>query len=87
MTLQEPLAFKTNLGFIIHENKKLVRLIDFYPIHNSERFFFNVLLVWPVPLAQVLPRLQLIFPSKIWFFGIYLKLTAHITLKSISPTF
>jgi len=28
--------------------------------------------VWPVPLAQVLPRPQLIFPFKTWFFGIYL---------------
>jgi hypothetical protein len=28
--------------------------------------------VWPVPLAQVLPHPQLIFPSKTWFFGIYL---------------
>jgi hypothetical protein len=27
-------------------------------------------LVWHVPLAQVLPRPQLIFPSKTWFFGI-----------------
>ncbi len=53
---------KTKLGFIIYENKKLVSLIDFHPIHNSERFFFNVLLVWPVPLAQVLPRFQ-IFPT------------------------
>jgi hypothetical protein len=30
---------------------KLVRLIDFHPIHDSERFFFNVLRVWPVPLG------------------------------------
>ncbi len=29
-------------------------------------------LVWPVLLALVLPRFQLIFPSKTWFFGIYL---------------
>jgi hypothetical protein len=29
-------------------------------------------LVWPVPLAQVLPCPQLIFPFKTWFFGIYL---------------
>jgi hypothetical protein len=29
-------------------------------------------LVWHVPLAQVLPRLQLIFPSKTWFFKIHL---------------
>ncbi len=26
------------------------------------------MLVWPVPLAQVLPRPQLIFPFKTWFF-------------------
>jgi hypothetical protein len=29
-------------------------------------------LVWPVPLAQVLPRPQLIFLFKTWFFEIYL---------------
>jgi hypothetical protein len=29
------------------------------------------ILVWPVPLAQVLPHPQLIFPCKTWFFGIY----------------
>jgi hypothetical protein len=73
---------KKNLGFIIYENKKLVRLLDFHSIHNSEGFFFNVLLVWPVPLAQVLPRLQLIFPSKIWFFGIYLNFQLQISLKN-----
>ncbi len=28
--------------------------------------------MWPVLLAQVLPRPQLIFPSKTWFLGIYL---------------
>jgi hypothetical protein len=28
---------------------------------------FKGRLVWPVPLAQVLPRSQLIFPSKTWF--------------------
>jgi hypothetical protein len=73
---------KTNVGFIIHENKKLVRLIDFHPIHSSEGFFFNVLLVWPVLLAQVLPRLQLILPSRIWFFGIYLNFQLQISLKN-----
>jgi hypothetical protein len=31
-----------------------------------------MLLVWPVSLAQVLSLPQLIFPSKTWFFGIYL---------------
>jgi hypothetical protein len=45
-------------------------------------------LMWLVPLAQVLPCFQLIFPSKAWFFGIYLNFsTAEITLKSISDTF
>ncbi len=29
---------------------------------------FNIVLVWPVQLAQVLPHPQLIFPSKTWFF-------------------
>ncbi len=28
--------------------------------------------MWPVLLAQVLPRPQLKFPFKTWFFGIYL---------------
>jgi hypothetical protein len=36
-------------------------------------------LVWHVLLAQVLPHPQLIFPSKTWFFGIYLKI---FTLKN-----
>ncbi len=32
----------------------------------------SYVIVWPVPLAQLLPRPQLIFPSKTWFFEIYL---------------
>ncbi len=40
------------------------------------------LLVWPVPLAQVLPRPQLIFPSKTWFFGIYLSFQWQKSLKN-----
>jgi hypothetical protein len=35
---------------------------------------FHLKLVWHVLLAQVLPHPQLIFPSKTWFFGIYLKI-------------
>jgi hypothetical protein len=36
---------------------------------------------------QVLPRPELFFPYKTWFFGIYLNLLmAEITFKSISPT-
>jgi len=37
--------------------------------------------VWPVPLAQVLPRPQLIFASKTWFFGIYLIFSDRNHLK------
>jgi hypothetical protein len=39
----------------------------------SQLVLISFILVWPVLLAQVLPRPQLIFPSKTWFFGIYLK--------------
>jgi hypothetical protein len=38
--------------------------------------------VWHVPLAQVLPHLQLIFPSKTWFFGIYLNFQQQKLLKN-----
>ncbi len=45
-------------------------------------------LVWPVPLARVLPRPQLIFPSKTQFFGIHLNFQLQKPIfKSISPTF
>ncbi len=39
-------------------------------------------LVWPVPLAQVLPHPQLIFPSRTWFFGIYLNFQQQKSLKN-----
>jgi hypothetical protein len=42
-------------------------------------FFWLETRVWPVPLAQVVPRPQLIFPSKTWFYGIYLKFSAAET--------
>ncbi len=38
--------------------------------------------VWPVPLAQELPRPQLIFPSKTWFFGIYLNFQWQKSLQN-----
>jgi hypothetical protein len=38
--------------------------------------------VWPVPLAQVLPHPQLIFPFKTWFFGIYLNFEQQKSLKN-----
>ncbi len=38
--------------------------------------------MWHVPLAQVLPRPQLIFLSKTWFFGIYLKFWQQKSLKN-----
>jgi hypothetical protein len=39
-------------------------------------------LVWPEPLAQVLPHPQLIFPSKTWFLGIYLNFQWQKSLKT-----
>jgi hypothetical protein len=38
--------------------------------------------VWHVPLAQVLSHPQLIFPSKTWFFGIYLNFEQQKALKN-----
>ncbi len=38
--------------------------------------------MWPVLLAQVLPRPQLIFASKTWFFGIYLNFQWQESLKN-----
>jgi hypothetical protein len=37
--------------------------------------------MWPVPLAQVLPCPQLIFPSKTWFSGIYFNFQLQKSLK------
>ncbi len=37
--------------------------------------------MWHVPLAQVLPHPQLIFPSKIWLFRIYLNFNGRNHLK------
>jgi len=39
-------------------------------------------LMWPVPLAQVLPCSQLIFPSKTWFFGMHLNFQLQKSLKN-----
>jgi hypothetical protein len=49
-------------------------IVEFIPNH--------IILVWPMPLAQVLPRPQLIFPSKIWFFGIYFNFQRQKSLKN-----
>ncbi len=38
-------------------------------------------LVWHVPLAQVLPCPQLIFPSKTWYIGIYLNFQQQKSFK------
>ncbi len=43
---------------------------------------FNPILVWPVPLAQVLPLPQLIFPCKTWFFGIHLNFQQEKLFKN-----
>jgi hypothetical protein len=39
-------------------------------------------LVWHVLLAQVLPRPQLIFPSKTWFFGTYVNFQQQKSFKN-----
>jgi len=39
-------------------------------------------LEWLRPLPQVLPRPQLIFPSKTWFLGIYLNFRQQKSLKN-----
>ncbi len=76
-------------------------------IYEELKFFWEMLnldsntlivslwpLVWPVPLAQVLPRPQLIFPSKTWFLEFiwifssknHLKINiSHIFWIQISP--
>jgi hypothetical protein len=41
----------------------------------------SYVLVWHVPLAQVLPCSQLIFPSKTWFFGTHLKFSGRNHFK------
>jgi hypothetical protein len=57
-------------------------------LQKSTQFKYQIQLVWPVPLAQVLPRPQLIFPSKTWFFWNLFEFSeTEITFKSISLTF
>jgi hypothetical protein len=46
------------------------------------KVLFHVTLVWPVPLTQVFSHLQLIFPSKTWFFGIYLNFQWQKSFKN-----
>ena len=31
-------------GFYLYETSKLTRFTDFHPVHNTEGFFFNILL-------------------------------------------
>ncbi len=49
---------------------------------SATKSLFYYRLVWPVALAQVLPRTQLIFPSKTWFFGIYLNFQRQKSLQN-----
>jgi hypothetical protein len=44
--------------------------------------YLNCTQVWHVPLARVLPRLQLIFPFETWFLGIYLNFQQQKSLKN-----
>jgi hypothetical protein len=45
-------------------------------------FKFSVKVVWPVPLAQALPRPQLILPFKTWFFGFCLNFQWQKSLEN-----
>ncbi len=45
-------------------------------------FLFSMINTSAVSLAQVLPRPQLIFRSKTWFFGIYLNFQRQKSLKN-----
>jgi len=35
---------KDSLSFIVYKNEKLVRFTNFHHVHNSEGFFYNMLL-------------------------------------------
>jgi hypothetical protein len=70
-----PLNIVPNMAAISHFSHMSVWNLFFNLIFNLYLFrimFFKYILVWPVPLAQVLPRPWLIFPSKTWLLGIYL---------------
>jgi hypothetical protein len=53
-------------------NLKHPSLVNLITTKQNKLPSFIDRLVWPMPLAQVLPCFQLIFPFKTWFFGIYL---------------
>jgi hypothetical protein len=60
--------------------KNIIFKIPLKEIKNLQDII--TLLVWPVPLAQVLPRPKLIFPSKTWVFRIYLNFQQQKSLKN-----
>ncbi len=69
--------------FLLLENSFLIWVKWGCHLRAPIPMFISLLLVWPVPLAQVLPHPQLIFPSKTWFFGNLLEFSAaEISLKS-----
>jgi hypothetical protein len=56
--------------------------------YSSEGYSYHIVLVWPVPFAQVLPCPQLVFPSKtLCFWNLFESSLTEIALKSISTTF
>jgi len=57
-----------------------LRLYRIFPFMGV--FFWLEIMVWPIPLAQVLPSPQLIFPFKTWFFGIYLNFQWQKSLQN-----
>jgi hypothetical protein len=69
------IVFKIEQAIGSIKKKKKNRAKGFFEIKNFTTLVTTLLLSTPVramPLAQVLPCPQLIFPSKTWFLGIYL---------------
>ncbi len=73
---------KTNIYFFYFS---IINMFSIFPV-----FFIYIYIYFPVlyhkhqccAIGQVLPRPQLIFPSKTWFFGIYLNFQRQKSLKN-----
>ncbi len=76
-------AFNIHLLFKFPIHLEILISTSFYTFSVSWKgIILSLRLVWPVLLAQVLLRPQLTFPSKTWFFGIYLNFQQQKSLKN-----
>ncbi len=65
---------KSSISVLIYHcvhHVALLQIACFVELHNY-KYILVIISVTCEPLTQVLPGPQLIFPSKTWFFGIYL---------------